>query len=108
MAGKASGRAAAAGRVGRYRWGIVGLLFAATVINYIDRQMIGVLKPTLSAELGWTETDFATVIFWFQAAYALGYIGFGRIVDLVGRGSAMPRPSSCGRSRIWRMAASIR
>ena len=84
MAGKASGRAAAAGRVGRYRWGIVGLLFAATVINYIDRQMIGVLKPTLSAELGWTETDFATVIFWFQAAYALGYIGFGRIVDLVG------------------------
>ena len=63
---------------------IVGLLFTATVINYIDRQMIGVLKPTLSAELGWTETDFANVIFWFQAAYAIGYIGFGRIVDLVG------------------------
>jgi len=81
---EAAGIEAAAGRVGRYRWAIVGLLFAATVINYVDRQMIGVLKPTLSAELGWTETDFANVIFWFQAAYAVGYIGFGRIVDLVG------------------------
>ena len=43
------GRAAA--RVGNYRWVIVGLLFAATVINYVDRQMLGVLKPTLSTEL---------------------------------------------------------
>ncbi|MBB5685298.1 MFS transporter [Sphingobium boeckii] len=85
MAGeKAAGIDAAASRAGRYRWVIVGLLFAATVINYIDRQMIGVLKPTLSAELGWTETDFANVIFWFQAAYAIGYIGFGRIVDVLG------------------------
>ncbi|MCJ8157298.1 MFS transporter [Sphingomonas sp. LaA6.9] len=81
---EADGVARAAARAGRYRWVIVGLLFAATVINYIDRQMIGVLKPTLSAELGWTETDFANVIFWFQAAYAIGYIGFGRIVDVVG------------------------
>lgn len=81
---EADGVARAAARAGRYRWVIVGLLFAATVINYIDRQMIGVLKPTLSAELGWNETDFANVIFWFQAAYAIGYIGFGRIVDVVG------------------------
>ena len=49
----------AAARVGAYRWVIVGLLFAATVINYIDRQMLGVLKPTLSEDLGWTELDFA-------------------------------------------------
>ena len=69
---------------GRYRWVIVGLLFAATAINYVDRQMIGVLKPTLSADLGWSETDFANVIFFFQMAYAIGYIGFGRIVDLIG------------------------
>jgi MFS transporter, ACS family, hexuronate transporter len=74
----------AASRAGRYRWAIVGLLFMATVINYVDRQMIGVLKPTLSADLGWTETDFANVIFFFQFAYAIGYIGFGRIVDVVG------------------------
>ncbi|HEY6814103.1 MAG TPA: MFS transporter [Croceibacterium sp.] len=75
---------AAAARVGRYRWVIVGLLFAATVINYIDRQMIGVLKPTLMADLGWSEADYAGVIFFFQMAYAIGYIGFGRIVDVIG------------------------
>lgn len=74
----------AVARAGRYRWGIVALLFMATVINYVDRQMIGVLKPTLSKDLGWTETDFANVIFFFQMAYAIGYIGFGRIVDVIG------------------------
>jgi ACS family hexuronate transporter-like MFS transporter len=71
-------------RIGRYRWVICSLLFAATAINYVDRQMIGVLKPTISAELGWSETTYADVIFWFQAAYAIGYLSFGRIVDLVG------------------------
>ena len=74
----------AAAKAGRYRWVIVGLLFGATVINYVDRQMIGVLKPTLSADLGWTQTDFSNVIFFFQLAYAIGYIGFGRIVDVIG------------------------
>ena len=53
----------AAARVGRYRWVIVGLLFAATVINYIDRQMLGVLKDTLKGDLHWTEADFANVVF---------------------------------------------
>lgn len=76
--------ATAAERAGRYRWVIVSLLFAATCINYVDRQMIGVLKPTLSADLNWTETDFANVIFFFQMAYAIGYIGFGRIMDVIG------------------------
>lgn len=74
----------AAVKAGRYRWVIVGLLFAATAVNYIDRQMIGVLKPTLVAEFGWTEGDFAAIVFWFQVAYAIGYIGFGRIVDALG------------------------
>jgi ACS family hexuronate transporter-like MFS transporter len=74
----------AAARVGNYRWVIVALLFAATAINYIDRQMLGVLKPTLSTELGWNEIDYANVVFWFQTAYAIGYLGFGRIVDLIG------------------------
>jgi len=71
-------------KAGSYRWVIVGLLFAATAINYVDRQMIGVLKPTLQTELGWTETDYAGIVFWFQAAYAVGYMGFGQIVDRVG------------------------
>ncbi|MCM8729760.1 MFS transporter [Hephaestia sp. GCM10023244] len=75
---------AAAERIGRYRWVICGLLFAATAINYIDRQMIGILKPTLQADLGWSETDYANIVLWFQAAYAIGYLGFGRLVDRIG------------------------
>ena len=69
---------------GRYRWVIVALLFLATAINYVDRQMIGVLKPTLQQDMGWSEGDFANIVFWFQVAYAIGYIGFGRIVDVIG------------------------
>ncbi len=75
---------AAAARAGNYRWVICGLLFAATAINYVDRQMLGVLKPTLSHELGWNELQYADIVFWFQAAYAVGYLGFGRIVDRLG------------------------
>ena len=75
---------AAASRMGRYRWVICGLLFAATAINYVDRQMIGVLKAPISADLGWSETDFATVIIWFQLAYAIGYVSFGWIIDRIG------------------------
>jgi len=71
-------------QTGRYRWLICALLFAATAINYIDRQIIGVLKPTLQHEFAWSESDFADVIFWFQVAYALGYIVFGKLVDRIG------------------------
>jgi ACS family hexuronate transporter-like MFS transporter len=71
-------------RVGRYRWMICALLFSATAINYIDRQTIGVLKPTLQAELKWTESSYADIVFWFQAAYAIGYLGFGPIIDRIG------------------------
>jgi ACS family hexuronate transporter-like MFS transporter len=71
-------------RLGRYRWMICGLLFAATAINYIDRQTIGVLKPTLQAELKWTESSYADIVFWFQAAYAIGYLAFGPIIDRIG------------------------
>jgi len=71
-------------RVGRYRWMICGLLFAATAINYIDRQTIGVLKPTLQAEFKWTESSYADIVFWFQCAYAIGYLGFGPVIDRIG------------------------
>jgi len=60
------------------------MLFAATAINYIDRQILGVLKPTLQLEYGWTESAFANVVFWFQAAYAVGYLGFGKLIDRFG------------------------
>lgn len=69
---------------GKYRWVIVWLLFAAMVINYVDRQAIGVLKPTLMEEFGWTETNYADIIFWFQASYAVSYLLWGRIVDKIG------------------------
>lgn len=71
-------------RPGRYRWVICGLLFAATAINYIDRQIIGVLKPELAKEFHWTETNYGDIVFWFQAAYAVGYLGFGRLIDQIG------------------------
>src|SRR5260370_39452432 len=70
--------------IGRYRWVICTLLFAATAINYIDRQPIGVLKPALQAELHWTESSYADMVLWFQCAYAIGYLGFGRIIDRIG------------------------
>jgi len=70
--------------VGYRRWVVCGLLFSAAVINYIDRQIIGVLKPTLQQEFGWTELTYADIVFWFQAAYAVGYLTFGAIIDKVG------------------------
>jgi MFS transporter, ACS family, hexuronate transporter len=68
----------------RHRWVICALLFFATTINYVDRQVIGILKPTLSAEFGWSETDYADIVFAFQAAYALGLLLVGRFIDKVG------------------------
>ncbi len=76
--------AGASRRAGSYRWVICGLLFAATAINYIDRQMIGVLKPLLQEDLHWRESEYADIVFWFQFAYAIGYIGIGRFIDIAG------------------------
>ena len=70
--------------VGRYRWVVVWLLFAAMVVNYVDRQTIGFLKGPLSAEYGWTETNYADLVFWFQATYAIAYLAWGRIIDRIG------------------------
>jgi ACS family hexuronate transporter-like MFS transporter len=67
-----------------YRWFMVALLFFATTINYIDRQIIGLLKPTLAAEFNWTETDFAHIVTAFQAAYAFGLLFFGWLIDKTG------------------------
>jgi ACS family hexuronate transporter-like MFS transporter len=71
-------------RVGSFRWTICGLLFLAASINYIDRQVIGILKPTLQAQFGWTEIDYGDMVFAFQAAYAIGPIFAGRLMDRVG------------------------
>jgi len=70
--------------IGWSRWGICGLLFFATTLNYIDRQIIGILKPELARQLGWNEIDYSNVVFAFQVAYAIGYAGAGRLVDRIG------------------------
>ena len=75
---------AAAGRVGYVRWLICALLFFAATINYVDRQVIGILKPTLQAEFGWSEIDYADIIFAFQLAYAAGFLVAGRMMDRLG------------------------
>ncbi len=67
-----------------YRWLIVVLLFFATTINYIDRQIIGLLKPTLEKEFHWSETDFANIVIAFTASYAAGLLMFGWFIDKVG------------------------
>lgn len=67
-----------------YRWRIVGLLFVATTINYLDRQVISLLKPTLETVFDWTETDYSHIVMAFQAAYALSYVVFGRLIDKIG------------------------
>ena len=76
--------AVATTRVGRYRWTICGLLFLAATINYVDRQVIGILKPTLQAEFGWSEIDYGDIVFAFQFAYAIGFLFAGRIIDRLG------------------------
>lgn len=68
----------------RYRWGVVALLFTATTINYLDRQLIGLLKPILEPEFGWTETDFARIVMAFTAAYAVGLLLSGGLIDRIG------------------------
>jgi ACS family hexuronate transporter-like MFS transporter len=67
-----------------YRWIICALLFFAASINYVDRQIIGLLKQTLHDNLGWNEVDFSNVVFVFQLAYAIALLFAGRIMDRLG------------------------
>jgi MFS transporter, ACS family, hexuronate transporter len=69
---------------GRYRWRICGLLFAATTINYMDRQVLGVLAPELQKIIGWSEIEYGTIVTCFQAAYAIGLLAAGAVIDKLG------------------------
>jgi ACS family hexuronate transporter-like MFS transporter len=71
-------------RLGRVRWTICAMLFVATSINYMDRQVISILKPTLTHSIGMTEIGYSHVVQAFQLAYALGLLAAGRFVDKVG------------------------
>ncbi len=70
--------------IGKYRWVICALLFFATTINYIDRQILSVIKEILDKEIGWTNEQFGWVNSAFQLAYAVGLMGFGWLVDRFG------------------------
>ncbi len=70
--------------IGRFRWVICALLLFGTTKNYMDRQVLGVLKTTLQHDLGWNEIDYSNLVFAFQAAYALGLLVVGRAVDRLG------------------------
>jgi ACS family hexuronate transporter-like MFS transporter len=67
-----------------YRWTICALLFVATTINYIDRQVLGILAPTLQRELQWSESDYGDIVSWFSFAYAFGFLIAGRLIDWIG------------------------
>jgi ACS family hexuronate transporter-like MFS transporter len=71
-------------KIGNYRWTIISLVFFATTVNYLDRQVISLLKPILEKEFSWTETDYSNIVIAFQLAYAIGLLGFGRIIDKIG------------------------
>jgi ACS family hexuronate transporter-like MFS transporter len=67
-----------------YRWTVCALLFVVTTINYADRQVLGILAPTLQRELRWSETNYGDVVAWFSAVYAIGFLGAGWWLDRVG------------------------
>ena len=71
-------------KIGNYRWTICGLLFWATTINYLDRQVISLLKTTLTDEFKWDYGDYANIEIAFKIAYALGMLGAGRVIDKLG------------------------
>ena len=70
--------------IGRYRWTICALLFLATTINYMDRQIIAILKPVLQSEIRWNEIDYSNIVFAFQLAYAVALLFAGKVMDWLG------------------------
>lgn len=70
--------------IGKYRWTICSLLFFATTINYLDRQVLSLLKPSLEAEFGWTNSQYADIASAFQFTYAISMLFAGRIIDRLG------------------------
>jgi ACS family hexuronate transporter-like MFS transporter len=70
--------------VGGYRWTIAALLFGAATVNYIDRQVIGLLAPTLTKEFHWSEADYGVIVSYWSIAYGLGAVFVGRLMDRIG------------------------
>jgi ACS family hexuronate transporter-like MFS transporter len=79
---------AASGAIGTYRWTICALLFFATTVNYLDRQVLSLLAPELTKEFGWSNTDYANITAAFQFVYAISMLFAGRVVDKLGTKAA--------------------
>ncbi|HEX3626288.1 MAG TPA: MFS transporter [Verrucomicrobiae bacterium] len=71
-------------KTGMFRWAICALLFFACTVNYMDRQVLGLLKPSLAQKFSWSETDYSRMAILFQAAYAIGQVLFGPIINWIG------------------------
>src|SRR3954468_3284254 len=80
----AAGAGTVSARIGRLRWTICALLFFATTINYVDRQVIGILSKDLQTAFHWTDIDYGNIVAAFSAAYALGLLLAGRLIDRFG------------------------
>lgn len=79
-----AGAPSVAAKVGHYRWTICALLFFATTMNYVDRQILGLLAPTLEKSIGWNQIQYGYIVTAFQAAYAVGLLLMGRVMDWIG------------------------
>lgn len=75
---------ALAPKAAKYRWTICALIFFATTINYMDRQVLGLLKPLLQQNMGWSELQYSYIVDAFMLAYAFGFLAMGRFIDRVG------------------------
>ncbi|HYE56985.1 MAG TPA: MFS transporter, partial [Rhodothermales bacterium] len=85
---------------GGTRWTMCALLFVGTTINYLDRQVLGILAPTLQGEIGWNELEYGRIVSAFTFAYALGFLLYGRLLDWIG-----PRKGYAGAVVLWCLAA---
>ena len=87
---------------GRYRWAICALLFLVITINYVDRQVLGVLKPIIEDDMGWSEVDYGNIVTAFQASYGIGLLVVGRWLDRVGTRKGMAIAIA-----LWSLAAAF-
>jgi ACS family hexuronate transporter-like MFS transporter len=86
--------------IGHYRWTICALLFFATTINYVDRQVLGLLAPMLQTKIGWNELQYGYIVMAFQWAYAIGLLIMGGVIDRIGT-----RLGYAAAITIWSLAA---
>ncbi|MEP7110697.1 MAG: MFS transporter, partial [Ferruginibacter sp.] len=70
--------------IGKFRWTICSLLFFATTVNYLDRQVLSLLKPLLEEKFGWTNSQYADIAGVFQFTYAISMLFAGRVIDKLG------------------------